>query len=245
VILVTGGARGIGAATCRLAAEQGYAVCVNYLRNRAAADEVVAGIVKTGGKAIPVQGNVAEESEVLKLFEAVDRQLGTLDALVNNAGILQRASRLEDMDRARIEKLFATNVFGAMLCAREAVKRMSTRHGGKGGVIVNVSTGFVKSGGPGMFLDYAATKGAIEVFTGGLARELAAEGVRVNAVRPGMIATEIHADGGDPERLKKAKDVVPMKRPGEAEEVARAILWLASDAASYTTGAILDVSGGI
>jgi NAD(P)-dependent dehydrogenase (short-subunit alcohol dehydrogenase family) len=245
VILVTGGARGIGAATCRLAAEQGYAVCVNYLRNRAAADEVVAGIVKTGGKAIPVQGNVAEESEVLKLFEAVDRQLGTLDALVNNAGILQRASRLEDMDRARIEKLFATNVFGAMLCAREAVKRMSTRHGGKGGVIVNVSTGFVKSGGPGMFLDYAATKGAIEVFTGGLARELAAEGVRVNAVRPGMIATEIHADGGDPERLKKAKDVVPMKRPGEAEEVARAILWLASDAASYTTGAIVDVSGGI
>ena len=245
MILVTGGARGIGAATCRLAAEQGYAVCVNYLRNRAAADEVVAGIVKTGGKAIPVQGNVAEESEVLKLFEAVDRQLGTLDALVNNAGILQRASRLEDMDRARIEKLFATNVFGAMLCAREAVKRMSTRHGGKGGVIVNVSTGFVKSGGPGMFLDYAATKGAIEVFTGGLARELAAEGVRVNAVRPGMIATEIHADGGDPERLKKAKDVVPMKRPGEAEEVARAILWLASDAASYTTGAILDVSGGI
>jgi NAD(P)-dependent dehydrogenase (short-subunit alcohol dehydrogenase family) len=245
VILVTGGARGIGAATCRLAAEQGYAVCVNYLRNRAAADEVVAGIVKTGGKAIPVQGNVAEESEVLKLFEAVDRQLGTLDALVNNAGILRRASRLEDMDRARIEKLFATNVFGAMLCAREAVKRMSTRHGGKGGVIVNVSTGFVKSGGPGMFLDYAATKGAIEVFTGGLARELAAEGVRVNAVRPGMIATEIHADGGDPERLKKAKDVVPMKRPGEAEEVARAILWLASDAASYTTGAIVDVSGGI
>jgi NAD(P)-dependent dehydrogenase (short-subunit alcohol dehydrogenase family) len=242
---VTGGARGIGAATCRLAAEQGYAVCVNYLRNRAAADEVVAGIVKTGGKAIPVQGNVAEESEVLKLFEAVDRQLGTLDALVNNAGILRRASRLEDMDRARIEKLFATNVFGAMLCAREAVKRMSTRHGGKGGVIVNVSTGFVKSGGPGMFLDYAATKGAIEVFTGGLARELAAEGVRVNAVRPGMIATEIHADGGDPERLKKAKDVVPMKRPGEAEEVARAILWLASDAASYTTGAIVDVSGGI
>ena len=245
MILVTGGARGIGAATCRLAAEQGYAVCVNYLRNRAAADEVVAGIVKTGGKAIPVQGNVAEESEVLKLFEAVDRQLGTLDALVNNAGILRRASRLEDMDRARIEKLFATNVFGAMLCAREAVKRMSTRHGGKGGVIVNVSTGFVKSGGPGMFLDYAATKGAIEVFTGGLARELAAEGVRVNAVRPGMIATEIHADGGDPERLKKAKDVVPMKRPGEAEEVARAILWLASDAASYTTGAIVDVSGGI
>ena len=244
-MLVTGGARGIGAATCRMAAAQGYAVCVNYLRNRAAADAVVADILKAGGTAIPVQGNVAEESEVLKLFEAVDVQLGPLDALVNNAGILARASRLQDMDRARIERLFAVNVFGAMLCAREAVKRMSTRNGGKGGAIVNVSTGFVKSGGPGMFLDYAASKGAIEVFTGGLARELATEGVRVNAVRPGMIATEIHADGGDPERMKKAKDVVPMKRPGEAEEVARAILWLASDAASYTTGAILDVSGGI
>jgi NAD(P)-dependent dehydrogenase (short-subunit alcohol dehydrogenase family) len=244
-MLVTGGARGIGAATCRLAAAQGYAVCVNYLRNRAAADAVVADILKAGGKAIPVQGDVAEESEVLKLFEAVDAQLGPLDALVNNAGILARASRLQDMDRARIERLFATNVFGAMLCAREAVKRMSTRNGGKGGAIVNVSTGFVRSGGPGMFLDYAASKGAIEVFTGGLARELATEGVRVNAVRPGMIATGIHADGGDPERLKKAKDVVPMKRPGEAEEVARAILWLASDAASYTTGTILDVSGGI
>ena len=244
-MLVTGGARGIGAATCRLAAAQGYAVCVNYLRNRAAADTVVADILKAGGTAIPVQGNVAEESEVLKLFEAVDVQLGPLDALVNNAGVLARASRLQDMDRARIERLFAVNVFGAMLCAREAVKRMSTRNGGKGGAIVNVSTGFVKSGGPGMFLDYAASKGAIEVFTGGLARELATEGVRVNAVRPGMIATEIHADGGDPERLKKARDVVPMKRPGEAEEVARAILWLASDAASYTTGAIVDVSGGI
>ena len=244
-MLVTGGARGIGAATCRLAAQQGYAVCVNYLRNRDAADAVVSDILKAGGKAIPVQGNVAEESEVLKLFEAVDRQLGGLDALINNAGIVARASRLQVMDRARIEKLFATNVFGAMLCAREAVKRMSTRNGGKGGVIVNVSTGFVKSGGPGMFLDYASSKGAIEVFTGGLARELATEGVRVNAVRPGMIATEIHADGGDPERLKKAKDIVPMKRPGEAEEVARAILWLASDAASYTTGTVLDVSGGI
>ena len=244
-MLVTGGARGIGAATCRLAAQQGYAVCVNYLRNRDAADAVVSDILKAGGKAIPVQGNVAEESEVLKLFDTVDRQLGGIDALINNAGIVARASRLQDMDRARIEKLFATNVFGAMLCAREAVKRMSTRNGGKGGVIVNVSTGFVKSGGPGMFLDYASSKGAIEVFTGGLARELATEGVRVNAVRPGMIATEIHADGGDPERLKKAKDIVPMKRPGEAEEVARAILWLASDAASYTTGTVLDVSGGI
>ena len=244
-MLVTGGARGIGAATARLAAEQGYTVCVNFLQNRAAADSVVAGISKAGGKAFAVAANVAEEPDVLRLFETVDREFGRLDALVNNAGILARASRLQDMDLARIQKVYATNVFGAMLCAREAVKRMSTKNGGKGGAIVNVSTGFVKSGAPGMFLDYASSKGAIEVFTGGLARELAAEGVRVNAVRPGMIDTEIHAAGGDPQRMTKAKDIVPMKRPGEAEEVARAILWLASDAASYTTGAVLDVSGGI
>jgi NAD(P)-dependent dehydrogenase (short-subunit alcohol dehydrogenase family) len=244
-MLITGGARGIGAATARLAAEQGYTVCVNFLQNRAAADSVVAGISKAGGKAFAVAANIAEEPDVLRLFETVDREFGRLDALVNNAGILARASRLQDMDLGRIQKIYATNVFGAMLCAREAVKRMSTRNGGKGGTIVNVSTGFVKSGAPGMFLDYASSKGAIEVFTGGLARELAAEGVRVNAVRPGMIDTEIHAAGGDPQRMTKAKDIVPMKRPGEAEEVARAILWLASDAASYTTGAVLDVSGGL
>ena len=244
-MLVTGGARGIGAATCRLAAEQGYTVCVNFLQNRSAADLVVSEISRAGGKAFAVGANIADEAEVLRLFETVDREFGRLDVLVNNAGVLARASRLQDMDLARIQKLYATNVFGAMLCAREAVKRMSTRNGGKGGAIVNVSTGFVKSGAPGMFLDYASSKGAIEVFTGGLARELAAEGVRVNAVRPGMIDTEIHAAGGDPQRMTKAKDIVPMKRPGEAEEVARAILWLASDAASYTTGAVLDVSGGI
>jgi NAD(P)-dependent dehydrogenase (short-subunit alcohol dehydrogenase family) len=244
-MLVTGGARGIGAATARLAAEQGYTVCVNFLQNRSAADLVVSEISRAGGKAFAVGANIADEAEVLRLFETVDREFGRLDVLVNNAGVLARASRLQDMDLARIQKLYATNVFGAMLCAREAVKRMSTRNGGKGGAIVNVSTGFVKSGAPGMFLDYASSKGAIEVFTGGLARELAAEGVRVNAVRPGMIDTEIHAAGGDPQRMTKAKDIVPMKRPGEAEEVARAILWLASDAASYTTGAVLDVSGGI
>ena len=244
-MLVTGGARGIGAATARLAAEQGYTVCVNFLQNRSAADLVVSEISRAGGKAFAVGANIADEAEVLRLFETVDREFGRLDVLVNNAGVLARASRLQDMDLARIQKLYATNVFGAMLCAREAVKRMSTRNGGKGGAIVNVSTGFVKSGAPGMFLDYASSKGAIEVFTGGLARELAAEGVRVNAVRPGMIDTEIHAAGGDPQRMSKAKDIVPMKRPGEAEEVARAILWLASDAASYTTGAVLDVSGGI
>ena len=244
-MLVTGGARGIGAATCRLAAAQGYAVCVNYVRNREAAENVVRDIESRGGKALAVGADVAEEAEVMKLFRALDEALGAPDALVNNAGILMRAARLQDMDLARIRKLYATNVFGAMLCAREAVKRMSTRNGGRGGVIVNVSTGFVKSGAPGMFVDYASSKGAIETFTGGLARELATEGIRVNAVRPGMIDTAIHADGGDPERLKRAKDIVPMKRPGEAEEVARAILWLASDAASYTTGTVLDVSGGI
>jgi NAD(P)-dependent dehydrogenase (short-subunit alcohol dehydrogenase family) len=241
-MLVTGGARGIGAATCRLAAKEGYAVCVNYLRNRDAADAVVREIKNN---AIAVAADVAQEVEVVRLFETVDRELGRIDVLVNNAGIVARAGRLQDMDLARIQKLFATNVFGAMLCAREAVKRMSTRNGGKGGAIVNLSTGFVKSGGPGMFLDYASSKGAIDVFTGGLAREVATEGIRVNAVRPGMIDTQIHADGGDPERLKKAKQIVPMQRHGEAEEVARAILWLASDAASYTTGTILDVSGGI
>ena len=245
VVLVTGGARGIGAATCRLAAEQGYAVCVNYVRNREAAAAVVRDIAGRGGKAIAVGADVAQESEVTSLFRTLDQELGTPDVLVNNAGILMRAARLQDMDLARIRKLYETNVFGAMLCAREAVKRMSTRNGGKGGVIVNLSTGFVKSGAPGMFVDYASSKGAIETFTGGLARELATEGIRVNAVRPGMIDTTIHADGGDPERLKKAKDVVPMKRPGQPEEVARAILWLASDAASYTTGTVLDVSGGI
>jgi NAD(P)-dependent dehydrogenase (short-subunit alcohol dehydrogenase family) len=242
VIIVTGGARGIGAATCRLAAEQGYAVCVNYLKNKRAADALVSSLK---GKAIAVAADVADERDVLRLFETVDRDLGRVDVLVNNAGILARASRLENFDLARIQSLFSTNVFGAMLCAREALRRMSVRHGGRGGAIVNLSTGFVKSGAPGMFVDYAASKGAIEVLTGGLAREVATEGVRVNAVRPGLIDTEIHADGGDPERAKKAEHVVPMKRPGRAEEVARAILWLASDAASYTTGAVVDVSGGI
>jgi NAD(P)-dependent dehydrogenase (short-subunit alcohol dehydrogenase family) len=244
-MLVTGGARGIGAATCRLAAKQGYTVCVNFVKNEQAAQSVVKDLVSQGAKAIAVRADVAQEGEVARLFQTVDEKLGRLDALINNAGIVNRASRLQDMDAARIQRLFATNVFGAMLCAREAVKRMSTKSGGKGGVIVNLSTGFVKSGAPGMFLDYAASKGAIEVLTAGLAREVATEGIRVNAVRPGMIDTEIHADSGDPERMKKAKDIVPMKRHGEAEEVAQAILWLASEAASYTTGTVLDVSGGI
>ncbi len=241
-MLVPGGARGIGAATCRLAAEQGYRIAINYVRNRAAA-EALASELK--GQAIAVQADVAQEPDVLRMFETVQRELGGVDVLVNNAGMINRAGRVQDMDFARLQKIFATNALGAMLCAREAIRRMSTRNGGRGGAIVNVSSGFIKSGAPGMFVDYAASKGAIEVFTAGLAREVAMEGIRVNAVRPGLIDTEIHADGGDPERAKKAKDVAPMKRPGEAEEVARAILWLASDAASYTTGAVLDVSGGI
>jgi NAD(P)-dependent dehydrogenase (short-subunit alcohol dehydrogenase family) len=242
VLLVTGGGRGIGAATCRLAAEQGYRVAVNYVRNRPAAESLVAGLK---GSALAVQADVAEEAEVERLFDTVERELGRLDVLVNNAGMINRAARVQDMDLARLRKIFGTNVFGAMLCARAAVKRMSTRNGGQGGAIVNVSSGFVKSGAPGMFVDYAASKAAVEVFTIGLAREVATEGIRVNAVRPGLIDTEIHADGGDAERAQKARDVAPMKRPGQAEEVARAILWLASDAASYTTGAVLDVSGGI
>ena len=243
LIVVTGGARGIGAATCRLAAEQGYSVCINYVKNEAAAHSV-ADSLKT--RCITVRADVSQEADVLRLFETVDRSLGRLDVLVNSAGILNRAARLEAMDGERIERIFRTNVLGAMLCAREAVKRMSTREGGRGGAIVNISTGFVKSGAPGMYLDYAATKGAIEVLTAGLAREVATEGIRVNAVRPGLIDTEIHADGGDPERVAKAPQIVPMKRAGQAEEVARAILWLASEAASsYTTGAVLDVTGGI
>ncbi|MGQ0651034.1 MAG: SDR family oxidoreductase [Betaproteobacteria bacterium] len=238
VALVTGGGRGIGAATCRLLAQQGYAVCVNYLKNAAAAEALAR---ELGARAIAVAADVAEERSVLGLFDTVERELGPLDLLVNNAGIVGRAMALRDMDFARMQRIFATNVLGAMLCAREAARRMR----GRGGAIVNVSTGLVKSGAPGMMVDYAASKGAIEVFTAGLARELAAEGIRVNAVRPGVIDTEIHADAGDAARASKAQHFVPMKRAGQAEEVARAIVWLAAEAASYTTGTVLDVSGGI
>jgi NAD(P)-dependent dehydrogenase (short-subunit alcohol dehydrogenase family) len=238
VALVTGGGRGIGAATCRLLARDGYAVCINYRSNRDAASALAR---ELGGKAITVGADVAVEAEVLRLFDTVERELGPLDLLVNNAGIVGRAGPLREMEFERMQRIFATNVLGAMLCAREAARRMR----GRGGAIVNLSTGFVKSGAPGMMVDYAASKGAIEVLTGGLARELAADGIRVNAVRPGVIDTEIHADTGDAARAKKAEHFVPMKRAGQAEEVARAIVWLASDAASYTTGAVLDVSGGI
>jgi NAD(P)-dependent dehydrogenase (short-subunit alcohol dehydrogenase family) len=244
VILITGGGRGIGAATARLAAERGYAVGINYRRNREAAEEVVRAIERAGGRAVAVAADVGVEEEVVRMFAAVDAELGPLTALVNNAGILERQMRVETMDAARLQRVFATNVTGSFLCAREAVRRMSTRHGGSGGAIVNVSSGAARLGSPGEYVDYAASKGAIDTFTIGLSREVAEEGIRVNAVRPGFIYTEIHASGGEPERVDRVKDLVPMKRGGQAAEVARAILWLLSEEASYTTGTFIDVTGG-
>ncbi|HUN69553.1 MAG TPA: SDR family oxidoreductase [Burkholderiales bacterium] len=244
VIIITGGGRGIGAATARLAAKKGYAVCVNYLRDRTAAESVVHEIRSSDGRAIAVAGDVAAEKDVLNLFLESDRSLGPLTALVNNAGIVERQSRVEAMDAARLQRMFATNVIGAFLCAREAIKRMSTRHGGKGGAIVNLSSGASRLGSPGEYVDYAASKGAIDTMTIGLAKELAEDGIRVNCVRPGFVHTDIHAAGGEPNRIERLRDSIPMKRGGKPEEVARAILWLLSDEASYSTGAILDVTGG-
>jgi NAD(P)-dependent dehydrogenase (short-subunit alcohol dehydrogenase family) len=244
VLMITGGGRGIGAATARLAARRGYAVCVNYLRDRAAAEAVVQDIRAGGGQAVAVRGDVAVENDVVNLFRECDRALGPLAALVNNAGIVERQSRVEAMDEARLQRMFATNVIGAFLCAREAIRRMSTKHGGKGGAIVNISSGAARLGSPGEYVDYAASKGAIDTMTIGLARELAAEGIRVNCVRPGFVHTDIHASGGEPNRIERLRDGIPMKRGGDPEEVARAVLWLLSDEASYSTGAILDVTGG-
>ena len=243
VMLITGGGRGIGAATARLAAQRGYAVFVNYLRNRDAAEKLVGEIEKSGGRAKAVAGDVAREADVVRMFDEAQK-LGTLAALVNNAGVLERQTRLDDMEAARFERVFATNITGAFLCAREAVRRMSTRHGGKGGAIVNVSSMASRLGSPGEYVDYAASKGAIDALTIGLAKEVAAEGIRVNAVRPGVIYTEIHASGGEPGRVDRVKSAVPMQRGGQPEEVARAILWLASSEASYSTGTFIDVSGG-
>ncbi|OFW41539.1 MAG: NAD(P)-dependent oxidoreductase [Acidobacteria bacterium RIFCSPLOWO2_12_FULL_67_14b] len=244
VLLVTGAGRGIGAATALLAARRGYAVCVNYLKNRDAAAAVVSGITGEGGWAVAVQADVSVEADVVRLFETCDRELGRLNALVNNAGILETQMRVEAMDAARLQRVFATNVTGSFLCAREAVRRMSTKHGGHGGAIVSLSSGAARLGSPGEYVDYAASKGAIDTFTIGLSREVAEEGIRVNAVRAGFIDTDIHASGGEPDRIERVKAMVPMKRGGTADEVANAVLWLLSDEASYTTGAFIDVAGG-
>ncbi len=244
VVLITGGSRGIGAATALLAAQQGYAVAVNYTANSLAADEVVRLIRADGGQAITVQGDVAREADVLAMFEKVDAKFGRLTALVNNAGIVDQTSRVDAMPLARLQRMFEVNVFGSFVCAREAVKRMSTRYGGSGGGIVNVSSAAARLGSPGQYVDYAAAKGAIDTFTVGLAKEVALEGIRVNAVRPGLIETDIHASGGLPGRARELAPQVPMQRPGTAHEVAEAIVWLLSDQSSYTTGALLDISGG-
>ena len=244
VVLITGGSRGIGAATAVLAAARGYAVCVNYRSNAAAADAVVAAVARAGGSAIALPADVSVESDVVRLFETCDARLGRLTALVNNAAILETQTRVESVDAARLQRILSTNVIGAFMCAREAVKRMSTKHGGTGGAIVNLSSRASVLGAPGEYVDYAASKAAVDTLTIGLSQEVADEGVRVNAVRAGIIDTEIHASGGEPGRVHRMKAFVPMRRGGTAEEVAKAILFLLSDDASYTTGSFLDVSGG-
>ena len=243
VLLVTGGSRGIGAATCRLAAKAGWAVAVNYTAHPAAADAVVQAIQADGGRAMAVQAHVEDEAQVLHMFEQIDAKLGRLTGLVNNAGVVDRRARLDEMDMARWRRMFDINVIGSLLCAREAVRRMSPKHGGAGGAIVNLSSAAARLGSPAEYVDYAAAKGAIDSFTVGLAKELAAENIRVNAVRPGLIDTDIHASGGRPDRLRELAPQVPMQRGGQADEVAGLIVWLLSDAASYTTMSLIDVSG--
>lgn len=245
VLLVTGGSRGIGAATACLAADEGYDVCISYLQNQTAADKVVHSIMQKGGRAIAIAADVASEPDVIRLFNQVDKQLGRLTALVNNAGILEPQMSVARMDVARLNRVFSANILGSFLCVREAIQRMSIPQGGSGGAIVNVSSGASRSGSPGEYVDYAASKGAIDTMTIGLAKEVASEGIRVNAVRPGFIYTDIHASGGEPDRVDRVKASVPLKRGGQAEEVAQAILWLLSEKASYTTGSFIDVTGGV
>ena len=244
VLLITGGSRGIGAATALLAAQDGWAVAVNYASNQAAADKVVQAIQDAGGQAIAVQGDVADEAQILRMFATVDQQLGPISGLVNNAGVVDVTARVEDMSWQRLERMMRINVMGSIVCAREAIRRMSPRHGGQGGVIVNLSSVAARLGAPGQYADYAASKGAIDTFTVGLSKELAAENIRVNAVRPGVIDTDIHASGGLPNRARDLAPQIPMQRAGTAEETAQAIVWLLSDKASYVTGTCLDVTGG-
>jgi len=244
VIIITGSSRGIGAATARLAAEQGFAVCVNYLTHEQAAEAVVTEITSKGGKAIAVRADVSQEKEVTALFEATDKQLGTVSALVNNAGILETQMRVDEMNAARLNRIFVTNITSCFLCAKEAVRRMSTKYGGRGGAIVNVSSAASRLGSAGEYVDYAASKGAIDTLTIGLAHEVGGEGIRVNAVRPGFIYTDIHASGGEPNRVDRVKGATPMKRGGQPYEVAAAIMWLLSAEASYTSGTFIDVAGG-
>ncbi|WP_058973691.1 SDR family oxidoreductase [Type-D symbiont of Plautia stali] len=242
--LVTGGSRGIGRATALLLAQAGYRVAVNYRQREAEAQQVVDEIAAQGGSAFAVQADIADEAQVVRMFQQLDQQDGKLRVLVNNAGILFTQCRVEDLDAERIQRVFATNVTGTFICSREAVKRMSTAHGGQGGAIVNVSSAASRLGAPGEYVDYAASKGAMDTLTKGLSLEVAAHGIRVNSVRPGLIYTEMHADGGEPGRVDRVAGSLPMGRGGQAKEVAEAILWLASDAASYVTGTFIDAAGG-
>ena len=244
IVLITGASRGIGAATALLAAAQGYAVAVNYTANSLAADEVVRQIRASGGQAMAVRADVAKEAEVLVMFDKIDAKFGRLTALVNNAGVVDDICRVDAITTARLQRMFGVNVLGSFICAREAILRMSTAHGGAGGSIVNVSSAAARIGSPGQYVDYAAAKGAIDTFTLGLAKEVAGEGIRVNAVRPGIIDTDIHASGGQPDKARVQGPSAPMQRAGTAAEVAEAIVWLMSDKASYTTGVLLDVAGG-
>ncbi|WP_144108329.1 SDR family oxidoreductase [Paraburkholderia sp. BCC1886] len=243
-VLITGGSRGIGRASARLLGAQGWCVGVNYTQNLEAAQTTVAEVERAGGQAVAIAGDVASEADVIAMFDTVQQRFGRLDALVNNAGIVAPSSQLADMDLARLKRVFDVNVLGAYLCAREAARRLSTQRGGAGGVIVNISSAAARLGSPNEYVDYAGSKGAIDTLTIGLAKELGPQGVRVNAVRPGLIDTEIHASGGKPDRAAQLGASTPLGRPGSAEEVAQSIVWLLSDAASYVTGALLDVAGG-